>query len=846
MQKQNLLMLSILAATTMAAAQEADLPIQASRPAPMIEEISVVGRFITDEKRSTASISNIVGIKQFERSGDSNVAESLKRVSGVSTVGGKFVYIRGLGERYSTTLLNGAILPSPEPINRVVPLDLFPTAVLESVLVQKTYSAQFPAEFGGGILQMRTRKSTDEFFWNLSSSVGVTPGVTFNDGLSMPGGDTDWLGIDDGYRGIPDALNLATAGGKELKRKSAFLGGAGYTPEELQVIGRSMRNEYNIQEEELPANYGLSTSLGNFHEIGNNGMQINYIASIDYSNSWDSNEILRNSYKTSDAGLERSDELVYFGTENSIDASAIFSAGLDLNANHNIQLTSVLLRKTDNITSRTSGDLAAEDIVILTETEWVERELFSNQLQGDHYFPQYRDLVLNWRYSKITAENDSPDNRYYRYDLTQSGYEFSTRADGNVRRFSVLDDSAEDLGIDFTFQLYSGLSADLTAQTGFVHTEKRRDSEIRRYSFFDQGALAFDSRLLAMPMETILAYDNIGPHGFELREFTRPTDSYHAASESDAVYSQLELNVNDRYRLTAGVRQEDFSQGVTTFDLFRKGSEIKAQQQSRELLPVISATLILDNHQFRAVYSETLSRPDFRELSPSGFTNPITGIEVVGNPALQIASIKNYDFRWEWYLGFTDYMALGFFYKEFTNPIETVIQGGADNRRTYANAKSADNQGVEYEIYKRLDFLRGIGEDFYIQGNITYIESLIDIRTADQGVLTNTSRPLQGQSDWLFNAQIGYEPMFGTTATLLYHYFGERIAEVGISGAPDVVEEPFGELNFTFIHELGEHWSLGFKAKNILDESSETTQGGHLVTGYDLGREFSLKLDYHF
>ena len=146
---------------------------------PRIEEISVIGQFVPDEKRETASVSNVVGGEQFTRSGDSNIAESLKRVAGLSTVGGKFVYVRGLGERYSTTLLNGAILPSPEPINRVVPMDLFPTAVLESVLVQKTYSAQYPSEFGGGVLQLRTKKSIDEFFWNVSSSLGMTTDVNF-------------------------------------------------------------------------------------------------------------------------------------------------------------------------------------------------------------------------------------------------------------------------------------------------------------------------------------------------------------------------------------------------------------------------------------------------------------------------------------------------------------------------------------------------------------------------------------------------------------------------------------------------------------------------------------------
>ena len=813
---------------------------------PQIEEIAVIGQFVPDEKRATSAVSNVVGEQQFSRSGDSNIAESLKRVAGLSTVGGKFVYIRGLGERYSTTLLNGAVLPSPEPINRVVPLDLFPTAVLESVLVQKTYSAQYPSEFGGGVLQLRTKKSTDEFFWNVSSSVGMTDGVNFSRGLTSSSGSKSWLGYDDGYRGIPEPLKLATAGGNELKRKSQFLGGSGYTPDELQTIGRSLRNDYVPDSETLPANTNISTSIGNFHEIGETGMRLNYMAAIDYSNSWDNNEIVRKSYRNSDAGLEIGDDLVFEGTEHSIDISSIATAGLDFNPNHNVRLTSVLLRKTDDTVSELNGDLAAESIVRINQLEWVERELWSNQLQGDHYFPDFNELIINWRYSDVQAERDAPDDRQYRYDLENDGlYRFSTRADGNVRRFSTLDDNASDYGVDLTTVYYGPMDSVITLQAGIGHTEKQRESEIRRYSFFDQGRIATDETLLAQPLEVILAAQNIDPDGFELREFTRPTDNYDAFNESDSVYLQGEVNFDDRFRFSAGARHEEFSQQVRTFDLFRD-VEVNAAQQSTEILPAVSATMINGDHQFRLAYSETLSRPDFRELSPAAFTNPVTGREVVGNPNLKIASIKNYDFRWEWYFGFSDYMSFGIFQKDFTDPIESIVQPGADARQSFTNAEAGENRGAEFEFSKNLGFMGGYWEDFYVQTNLAYIESEVTIAEADKGILTSTSRPLQGQSDWLFNAQVGYEPFSGTTATLLYHYYGERISEVGVEGAPDLVEEPFGELNFVFIRDLSEHWKMTLKAKNLFDERSEVTQGGLITTSYNRGREVSFKMDYHF
>lgn len=813
---------------------------------PQIEEIAVIGQFVPDEKRATSSVSNVVGEEQFQRSGDSNIAEGLKRVSGLSTVGGKFVYVRGLGERYSTTLLNGAILPSPEPINRVVPLDLFPTAILDSVLVQKTYSAQFPSEFGGGVLQLRTKKSTDEFFWNVSTTAGVQQNVNFEKGFTGSTGSKSWLGYDDDYRGLPQALKQATANGQELRRESQFLGSGGYTPEQLQTIGRSLRNDYNPSEESLPANYNVATSFGNFHELNDDGAQVNYLASVAYSNSWDTNEIERNTYRNSDAGLEIGNDLDFVGTEHSVDLSSIFTAGIDFNHNHNIRTTSVMLRKTDDTVSVMDGDLAAENIVRITQMEYIERELFSNQIQGDHYFPDFNELVVNWRYSKVKAERDAPDDRVYRYDLENDGlYRFSTRADGNVRRFSVLDDDADEFAVDLTMVFYGPMDSVITGKAGYIHNEKQRESEVRRYSFFDQGSIALDQDLLTRSLEEILAPANIDPDGFELREFTRPTDSYSATNESDAFYAEVEVNFDDRFRVNLGARQEDFTQNVDTFDLFRD-AEVNAAQQSKDILPAFTGTYIRGDHQFRIAYSETLSRPDFRELSPAAFTDPVTGREIVGNPNLKIANITNYDFRWEWYFGFADSMSLGLFYKEFENPIETAMQPGADVRQTFINAEAGENAGVEFEVVKSLDILGDRFEDFYIQTNIAFIESEVTIAEADRRILTNTSRPLQGQSDWLFNAQIGYEPFNGTTATLLYHYFGERISEVGIEGAPDLIEQPFGELNTVFIRELNDNWRLTLKGKNLLDERSEITQGGFVTTGFDRGRELSLKIDYQF
>ena len=815
--------------------------VAAAQQSPLIEEISVIGQFVPDEKRGTDQISNVVGEEQFTRSGDSNIAESLKRVSGLSTVAGKYVYVRGLGERYATTLLNGAILPSPEPLNRVVPMDLFPTGILESVLVQKTYSAAYPGEFGGGVLQMRTKKSTDEFFWNFASTVGVIDNATFKDGYTVSGGDTDWLGIDDGFRAPSQELLNATANGNQLKLKSRF-SGIGVPAEQLEVVGESFNNQYTPTEESAPPNVNISTSFGNFYDIGATGMKLNYLASLDYSNSWDTNRIERNTYVPSGVGLDIQEDLDVVNTENSIDLSGIFSAGLDIDENNNVRFTSVALRQTDNRVFKTTGETLDAPDLSTVELQWVEREILSNQLQGDHYFPALNEFVVNWRYSDIVATRAAPDTRSYRYD----GGEFSSRVDGNMRSFDELEDNASELGIDLTMVFYGPRNSIITPKFGYVSSEKERNSEIRRFGFAFNGPLANNNQLLLRPLEEILSPENITEAGFVIRELTRPTDSYKANNSLEAFYGQVEVNFDDRLRLTFGGRQEDFDQVTTTFDLFRPSTSVVADLSRKEFLPSFSATYIHYDHQFRLAYSETVSRPDFRELSTSPFINPETGREIFGNPNLDITSITNFDFRWEWYFGFADYVSAGIFYKEFVDPIEAVIFSPVDPRITYINAQSAENQGIELEGYKRLDFLGPVGEDFYVQGNISFIDSLVNIRQSDLGSLTSSSRPLQGQSDVLFNFQIGYEPYSGTTATLLYHYFGDRIDSVGIEGAPDLIQEGYGELNFIFIKELNRNWQVTAKAKNILDARSEITQGSLLTNGFNLGREASIQVQYRF
>lgn len=835
-----------LYSVTASAQQDADNQTSASGEAPGIEEISVIGQYVPDEKRNTSALSSVLTAEQFSRSGDSNIAEGLKRVSGLSMVDDKYVYVRGLSERYSSALLNGSTMPSPEPMNRVVPLDLFPSSVMDSVVVQKTYSAEFPSEFGGGVLQMRTRKATDEFFFNLHSSAGYNDMSSFEEGLSSNGGDRDWLGQDDGTRRMPAPLAEATADNTRLKQKSRFLDNGGYTREELQAIGRSLPVNYGVSDKTLPADASLGASLGNYHDVGDT--RISYMAALDYSNSWQREEIERNSYAAAgDGELSPIDEFTYHGTDNSVDISGIFSSSVEFSPNHSLTGTHVMLRKTDDKASQRIGYFGADDLnTRITEIEFIERELASNQIEGEHYFPEANEATLNWRYNRSSAERDSPDRRIYRYDRQADGrYRFSTRADANVRRFSSLSDDNEDYSVDGSMVFYGPRDSIITMSAGYNVQDSERDFSIRRFSFFEQGDVANrdGGEYLYRPLEEILASENISPELWEIRETTRPTDTYAASRELDAWYLQADLNLSDRFQLLVGARQEDFRQAVQTFDLFRPETSVDATLESSDLLPGVTATYIQGNHQLRLGYSETTSRPAFRELSPATFTNPTTGDEEVGNPELEVAYIENYDLRWEWYFSNLDSLSVGLFHKQFSNPIESIIQPGANSVRSFVNAEGAENSGVEVELRKQLDFFKPLS-NFHIQGNVSFIDSQVRIGGDSRNIVTNTERPLQGQSDWLFNGQIGYDGYNGLSATLLYHYSGDRIYEVGILGAPDKIEQANGKLDLVISREWPENWKLSFKARNLTDQRREILQGGLVDTAYKDGRSLSLELEY--
>lgn len=823
----------------------------ATRAAPSggeVTEVVTMGKFIPDEKRATAAVSNVLDAAAMARAGDSNIAEGLKRISGLNLSDGKFIFVRGLNERYSAAMVNGATLPSPEPITRAVPIDLFPASVIDSVLVQKTFSASFPAEFAGGMIQMRTKVVPDEPFFQLSSSIGYDDITTFKDGLTYEGSSRDWLGVDRGTRDLSEPLKEAIAGNREL-RENNFLYNRGFEPEELEAIGESLPGVYTAGEEDIQPDVGVSANFGTVAQYGD--IRLGLLSNLSYSNAWDSLQASRNLYANTNEGLEPLDFQTFRSTQQNIDSSMFWNFGAEYGDGHALNFTVLQIQKTDDLAGRSTGLLGTESLIIdQTRLEWIEQNLLTKQLQGRHNFFSFNDLQIDWHVNESRAKREAPDMRQYRYDEEpQTGdYLFCLRAVCNQRVWSDLEDNNEDFGLSATLELNTPFNTFTTLQGGISRIRKERSNEMRRFTFLSTGSLSNNRSLRLLPLEEILNPDTIGPGGFQIKESTQSTDNYAADQQLDAWYAEADIELSPSFRVMAGVRGEESVQNVSTFDLFNPNILVEANLASDELYPTMTGTWILDeqNMQVRLGYSETTSRPDFRELSPAVFIHPVTGLEIIGNPELTVAFIDNYDLRWEWYFSADESISVGLFYKEFTNPIEAIIVPGIDNRRTFVNAETGDIRGIEIDGFRWLDFISPKLQSWYASANLTLLDSEVIIKPENSGILTETTRQMQGQADRILNMQLGYDDGFRHNGSLVFHMTGDRIREAGVLGAPNIIEREYPELDFNYIWTLNEHLQFNVKARNLLQRERRSTQGGLDVNSWIEGRDYSLSMTYTF
>ncbi len=801
---------------------------------------------LTAERRASGDVVDVVGAEQMSRAGDSDAASALKRVTGLTIVGGRYIYVRGMGERYASTLLNGAALPSPEPERRVVPLDLFPTGVLGAVVVQKTWSPDLPAEFGGGAVLLRTRRVPEEAFFEASVSTGFRPGTTFTEGLTYPGGDLDWLGVDDGTRALPaDVAAASKAGG--IFPQSRFDTTKGLSPAELERLGEQMPNVWAARRRIAPPPLGLSVAAGDRWRLGG-GATLGVLGSLAYDQGWDRTEVERTAFVVGARGLEPRNTGVAEDLTRSVAGSGMLEVALDLGDRHRLASTTLLLRSTEDATTVYSGRAVTDAVdVEITRLRWVERQLIDQQLRGEHALP-LADLQLRWHYAFARADRDEPDRRTHRFDVLDDGTRrLSQKPEGNRRFFSDLDDTTHDVAASLRLPLFDG-DADrgpLEVPDTFVEVGARATLRERRVETFRFRFLQVGMPDRGLPIEQAFAPAHIGPD-YQFVDNTQPSDNYSAEQQILAGYALTRWALPLDLRLMAGARVERAAQSVLTFSPFDPNAEVEAELEDTDVLPAGGLTWqATESMLVRAGYGRSVSRPEFRELSPARFDDVTGGASVVGNPELERATIDHFDLRWEWYRGPRESVSVAGFYKRFDRPIETRIVPGPDRLVSFGNADGGHNMGVEVEARQGLGFAADALRDVYLAGNVALVRSRVELDPDDDSVATSDTRALEGQSPYALNLQLGWEELdAGHHATLLYNVAGPRIVEVGVAGAPDVFEAPRHQLDLVGQIGLGHGLALKLKAKNLLDLEIERTQGAGVTQRYRAGRSFSVGLSW--
>jgi len=798
---------------------------------------------VIEEQRTSSAVATVLGAEQFSRAGDGDAAAALRRASGLTLVGGQFIFIRGLGERYVTTLVNGAAIPSPDPTRRVIPLDLFPTNILESVMVQKTYSPDRPAEFAGGTVELRTRGIPDAFFFNLNLQTGMNDNTTFQDGLTYKGGGIDFLSYDDGARAMPDSIADATQTGP-IKPASVF-NPNGATPAQIEKYGEDLSGVWNVNKKATGPDAGIQTSMGDSFSRGD--FTLGYLVAGGWRQEFrKQNEVNREFSAAGDGSLKKTQDFNMQRSWQEVQVTGYAATELRYKDTHRIFTKTTFLRQSFDEARISQGFTDAETSdVRRTRLKFFSNQLLMNQVGGEHQFDWLKDFSINWLYTDATAKRDEPNTRDYRYDsnIDTGAYFFSQRADSNQTMFADLIDKDQSWRVDgkLPFQLLNYHK--VTLSSGFITQEKSRDSAIQRFSYFRFGPDASNPAVYGQSsLENILKPEYIGTNGYQLRDVTRPSDKYTASQKLFAYYAKTDWMLYDRVNISGGLRWEDNNQKVDTVSLNNKPTT--AGLKGVDMLPSVTATAFLtDKQQLRAGFSQTLSRPDFRELSSAPFTDINTNQETVGNPNLKQAAITNWDLRWEYYLSPTENIFAGLFWKDLTNPIELVAVQGTAGLNTYQNTDKAKVYGMELELLKKLDFVHPILQNFYIGGNYTLSASNVQLNAENLTAQTTNDRALQGHSAQIFNFQIGYDnPNWKTQATLLYNVSSKRIMAAGVLGAPDKYEQPVNQLDFVFSQNLYKGLSMQASMQNLLDDEIRITQGDEITRQFRRGRFYQLSV----
>ncbi|MEH0157199.1 carboxypeptidase-like regulatory domain-containing protein [Limibacter armeniacum] len=790
-----------------------------------LEEVQIVGKIdktstealMVERKKADVMIQSI-GASEMSVKGVSDVETALTKVSGVSKVGSKGIFVRGLGDRYNLAIMNGMPVPSTDPNMKVIPLTIFPSDIVQNLEISKTYTPNFYGDYAGALTDINIKEYPDEPFLNVSIKGGFNTQASFKDFRTYKNGDLEYLGFTGDGRQIPDDM---------LNRH--FVPPSDVAPDFFS-------NSWTPETITAPPSLGVGVMGGNYYDIGAEG-GLGFIALLDFENSYER----RDGFYGAPHNAQGGQRIAYDGVEWEYDANtaAMLNVFYRFNLRHSISFNNLYVNEASNEVGEYQGRDNENRTVFSRRNTYVQNQLYVGQLLGRHLFGEYDRFGVDWGVSYANAQGDEPDRKQNIFNLAGNTSTLSRIPGENNRFYSDLneDEIATKLGVKYGLGAFDA-TADRyrwTIEAGYQGKFKDREFDWYQMNLNKlTGSGSADLIDIDNPTPTINDFLASGdwqyqPYSGQDTEFTAKLDinSGYGMATIDVIPSKLTIG--------AGARVEVSEQKVTF-----KGRTDRLEDPFREvvydeteLLPAVNAKYTLKNEaNIRFAASRTITRPGLREITPFLYQEIPGGAFVTGNPDLINGSNYNVDLKYEVFPNRDELLSIAVFGKRLDDPIEKIAISATETRYSFANIRQASVAGVEVELNKRLNNLFSKKSEllshFILGFNATALYTRTDLRDTDTQN-TEKERKLQGASPYLINADLGYESDYlggdlNTIFTIAYNVFGDRIFATGQRGTSDIVERSYGTLDLIWQNTIRERFGVKISVKNLTNPTIRREQ----------------------
>ena len=759
-----------------------------------------------------------MGAREMSLKGISNAQESVAKLSGISIASAGQLIVRGLGDRYSTTTLNGLPIASPNPDNKLIPLDIFPASTIQNITVSKVYEASSYADYSGAHVDISTKEGKSEDFFNVSFSTGGYFQTLANDFYRMDGKSLFLT-----QRLDPEAESIAYGAFQDYVKSK-------------DIFGTTFRTYRRNPLPDLDGGIGFGKSF----PVGNQTLSLVASASIKTGDETMTDAFYR-TYEASSAGSMQSD-YTYDSYGQKIDIAALVDLDYTLRQSDNIGLTVFFARNAKDSHLDRHGIDYQESYDLIGSNQVTHIYTLQNyQLSGHHEAARW---LIDWGASYTMSASDEPDRRQvmYRRGADDQWYFFKLNQQETQRYFGKLSENELVADIKATYNINEH------NKVRFGLSAKDKVRKFRTTRFY------YDVRNINDPVtdfhnpDAYLNFANLQDGLISVNRSQFDRDQYDASNIIGAGFIETDLKFGDRWYLNAGLRMEASRQSVDYND---DVENLTRNLDAFDFFPAINVKYdVTASSMLRLSLSRTITRPSFIEMAPFLYQESFGGAQIRGNEELENGYNYNFDLKYELFSEKnTDMFAVTAYFKYLENPIERTqrLSGGA-TEHSFQNADNGIAAGVEVEFRKE------IVKNLAVSANASYMYT--NVILPEGGVYTNQQRSLQGASPYLANADISYTPEFrngsSLSLALLYNLQGPRIHAVGIMGLGDVKQMPLNTLDFVATYNIDKHFSVKMAFNNILDSTirfkQEIPNAGRTVdveqwrigTGFEIGISYSL------